>query len=365
MDCMRCRSLLSDFLEASLPPRARAAVAAHVQACGACATEARRIEKTLALVRAAPREEPPPGLAAAVVARLGAEAEAIAAGERGRVASARAMRWATAIAASLLLGLAVFAALREHGWRRWSDGAESRIAAARADGDALRRELADAHRSAEAAAGEIAAALASAREQRQEHEAALKRLDDASCERERELAALKASLAASRRETERLTAAIAKLAAERAAPETRGAAPGDAAPPPAVEPAELAAAGTAAQARANVIFVINGDKLELRTRGPRDRVVAELFAVAADDANSATADLALSALENLLGGRARGGADAAPAARRNGIMGWFNERFDGAGGEDARDAAGGTPDRRRILAELEDLWRREQERSKE
>jgi anti-sigma factor RsiW len=64
------RSRLSEFLDGTLRDPDRDRIGAHLAACEACRREARELERTVDLLRVLPREEPPPALAAAVMARI-------------------------------------------------------------------------------------------------------------------------------------------------------------------------------------------------------------------------------------------------------------------------------------------------------
>ncbi len=369
MDCARCRSFLSDFMEASLPPRTRAEVAAHVGTCSACAAELRNLAKTLAFVRAAPTEAPPAGLAGAVVARLGREVEALAVLELKARAAGRTSRRIAAAAAVLCLGVTLAAGLREGWWRMHDRADASKLASVRGENESLRAELAAAQGRVTTAADDAAAARKAAEERGHEIDRALARIKDESVARDREVAELKDALTLARKETEQLAAEVVKQSAARAKLESRPVESIATTPPPGGERKASVLTEAPLPERKNVIIVARGDQLELRTRGPRDKVITELLAVAADETNPATANLALNALENLLGRGTRSGAPEGAEPRATGIMGWLDQRLDGvpeaAGNDDTSGSTDEPSDRRRILAELRETWRREQEKNKE
>ncbi len=62
MDCERARELLSDYVEEALADADRAAVAAHLDGCPACAAEAAGLAETITLLSALPAEKAPPEL---------------------------------------------------------------------------------------------------------------------------------------------------------------------------------------------------------------------------------------------------------------------------------------------------------------
>jgi anti-sigma factor RsiW len=112
--CREAMDLLVEAVTGTVPPSARASLAAHLAGCAACRREAAALEETATLVRAAGRFAVPPGFWSAFADRL----QARLALERLPVA-ARWTRWLArprhAVAAAALiaaLGLAAATAVR-------------------------------------------------------------------------------------------------------------------------------------------------------------------------------------------------------------------------------------------------------------
>jgi hypothetical protein len=66
------RARLGDYMEGDLPLARRALVDAHLESCTECATRLQQLRITVDAVRALENPEPPPQLAAAVLARIAA-----------------------------------------------------------------------------------------------------------------------------------------------------------------------------------------------------------------------------------------------------------------------------------------------------
>jgi anti-sigma factor RsiW len=66
----RAQGLLSSYLERDLGDAERAAVEAHAAACEACGADLEELRDTIAMLRRLPAPEPPPFLAARVMARI-------------------------------------------------------------------------------------------------------------------------------------------------------------------------------------------------------------------------------------------------------------------------------------------------------
>lgn len=63
MNCRRCKSLLSDYLDDRLDEARRTDFEVHVADCGACAGELRMMQRMSAALGAEPAAAPPAGLA--------------------------------------------------------------------------------------------------------------------------------------------------------------------------------------------------------------------------------------------------------------------------------------------------------------
>jgi hypothetical protein len=383
MDCRTCRDHLSDLIDHLLPPQAEAAMRAHLAGCAPCRGELEAIEKTLAKLRASPREEPPAGLAAAILDRAGSLPAITAAEEALRADLIRARRRTrlAAAAAVLLAALAGALAATLSGSAGRVRDLETRLAdlegAHAMDNETVRKErevllaqLEGSRKAIEKAVGDGRAAAAEAaalREQAASFKtreaerdlliAGLRKSVEQAAGRDREAAELRErtaraekSAAEARREVaalrKELESTAAALAAARGAPGGEGRKPEDFAQE---------------TPRPRISFGPRGGLLEIRVAGPRDEVVPELFRIAWNEGDPDRAALALGALENLLGG-----GEAGPATAEGGESGgsWWGRQLsvltDRAGiTEPRRENPEGVADRAARLRELEARWNRD------
>ncbi|MBN1417984.1 MAG: zf-HC2 domain-containing protein [Planctomycetes bacterium] len=359
MDCARCRSLISDRLERTASPALLQEMDAHLSACPSCGRELRQVEKALGLLRSAEREEPPPGLARAILA--GAAAMPAAGGGRGTNPRA----WGLVlhgVAALVILSLVGILFVRECSWRRRIDRLEGTIAGAHRERSRLEEDMAALRKQADLLAGRLDAGgderrrlledvEREVRERRllesklaaaETHSADVEgRLEDAREAHRREIGGVREDLAASRAEIERLASELGELrslAARHPVP-----------PEPEPEPRRPERA---------VSFVDLGDRIEMRVRGSRETVVAELFEIARDESHPDMANLALTALENALAGEVAA-LRAAPAGAA-GPRVWLNQGLEDLAHDlGIREAPQPepVPARRERLMELERAWR--------
>ena len=361
MSCDAYRIQFSELLERSLPDDVRDAVAGHVARCPQCKAEYAELERAVRALRSLPRETPPASLRAAVIDRIGA----MPAAER-TLPPVRARRSfvAWAAAALLLFGFLIAVLLqREAVWRTRLAGLERRVpeeelqqrlaALERASDEKLQKLLAagqDAARGRETelerSASEAADRALAASARGEELDREVRQLEAVALRQRAEITSLQTDLTSARDDVTRLSKKIAELAA---APQRPKAAPGGQTAP--------------AERRRTVVVRDEGGQLELSIQGPRDEVVPELLALAADASRPEAADIALAALENLLGP-----APPLPAAPPAAERGWFNERVDqlatamgmSGDGADAAADAGASTSRSRAdrLAALRELWRK-------
>jgi hypothetical protein len=73
MSCRAARERLSAFVDGELPAAEAGAVAAHLEACAACADRLRTLQRALALLAEAPRLRPEESIASRVMHRLDVE----------------------------------------------------------------------------------------------------------------------------------------------------------------------------------------------------------------------------------------------------------------------------------------------------
>ncbi|MBI4583797.1 MAG: zf-HC2 domain-containing protein [Planctomycetes bacterium] len=263
MNCTQCRSLISEFLEESLPPEAHREVSQHLSRCAACEKERRDLQKTLVALRALDREKPPAGLYESTLARL----EAAQAAPPRAAAWESGHKWLLALAAALLIAiqavLAGFFLSRERHWKDQAAGLQENLGQAALESRRLSGEL--------------------------------ERLESQARSQEKLIADLKIEIQSARSESRRLEGEVARLEKaqeERAAP---------ALPRPLENRIyeEDRGVGQQATVLSNVFFRRRGDSLELKIRGPKEKVIPELIAIASDESEPKMASLALSALENL------------------------------------------------------------------
>jgi len=340
MDCLRCRSLFSDRLDGSAAPDPLEDMDAHLAGCASCRRELRQVEKALDLLRSAEREEPPAGLAGAILASAA-------------VGRAPLRSWGVllhGVAALVILSLLGILLIRETSWRRTLGRLESTIADARFDRTRLEKEVSalqgqvDLFSQKLDAAGRERQELESKLARAESHSAELEgRLADARESHRKEIASLREDLAASRSEMQRLALELGEIRS----------APAGIPVPAEIEP-------DARRPQGAVHFVDRGDRIELRARGSRQAVMTELFQIAADESNPDLANLALTALENYLAGDAAAARAAPGGAADPGT--WLSRGVENlAQGLGIREApqAESAPDRRRRLKDLESVWRRQ------
>ena len=369
MNCWECRPRLSEHIDGMCDEGTSKALAAHLAECEACRTELAQLTRAAAIVRETPPVKPPQGLHEAILARLAAVPGAENRARRcGLALLVRRPASYAAAAVAVLCVLAAAFALRERGWRVATRGTSEALQ----DAAAAHRTLADevqalrvrtaaldealdrANRTQEALRGEVATLnlqAASAHALAQDLDAARSRGTT-----------LEEALARVEKQSRERIAALERALAFTHARDT-GAPPAPATRPPQHTSVRGEMARIPAPA-GNVFFVDHGDRFEIQVSGPRDAVIAELFSIAADEGNPATADLAFHTLENLLGGPRRGPAeDALPAASQ--IARWWTAQIDDFGIRAGADApVQDTPDRRRRerrlqLKALEDAWHSE------
>ena len=118
LDCATCQDALSEFCEKALSPVRRKAVSDHLERCSECRGTFADLQTTLALLRAAPKEEPPAALVESVLA-------AVPAATAGRRRKRYWLRVAALLLFAFLLGLFAW---REVGWRDRERALEAKIA---------------------------------------------------------------------------------------------------------------------------------------------------------------------------------------------------------------------------------------------
>ncbi|MGD0955634.1 MAG: zf-HC2 domain-containing protein [Candidatus Acidiferrales bacterium] len=106
--CSKCEALLEDYLEGALTGEDGKRVAGHLEVCAGCREALADAEASLRLLRVAgPAEDPGPGFARAVMARIrAAEQEGVTEGA-GFWQPFVSFGWKLAVTATLALGLLV------------------------------------------------------------------------------------------------------------------------------------------------------------------------------------------------------------------------------------------------------------------
>ncbi len=361
MNCANCQSLLSDFLDESLPPEAHREVSQHLSGCAACEKERRDLQKTLEALRSLDREPPPAGLYESTLARL----------EAAPFLPARAAAWGTGRKRLLALATALFIAIqvvlagfflnRERGWKDQNASLSFNLGQSALEIRRLSGELELTRTAAERTTPALRDALARAESDRQAWRVQLERLEIQTRSQEKQIAELKQDLEAARSGSRRLQIEMARL--EKAQEEN---------PAPSLpagveknqDHEEDRSGGEQATVLSNVFFRRRGDVLELKIRGPKEKVIPELLAIASDESQPKMASLALSALENLsdLTSETRpkperhDGAEAPP-----GWLRWWSRRTEGiasAFGMGEGEPSESSEDLRRSrLKSIEESWK--------
>jgi hypothetical protein len=372
MSCDQARSRLSDFLEDSLAPAPRQELLKHVSACAACKAELLDLQAALRALRSSPREEPPPELLAAILAKV----ESLPAGSpraRAPMLLAPGKQRLLWLSAALLLFASLLAleswsqSSAQGSARKKIEELEARLEKHGSETSRLAAELArkvetwalekkellegmdGAKRKLQAVEESETKALLARESERRQLGSEIGHLEGRVSRQAEEIRILEGKLSSSREEAAKRTLEVARLERELS------------------QGGSMSSPGDEGREMPHLVFRRRGGHLEIKTDGPLEVVVSELFQAARDESDPELAGLALGALEDLLVERDAG--RAVPKTRKEddspGFLGQWNRGIAalaseaGLGSVDgaAENARQGEASREERLKALEAAWR--------